>query len=432
MLSESNKIIIVDDTKEHLDKLSAAFHNIGLGCKSLEYDALYSDPLKGIRIAFFDVNLCNSTNDTERNSKLCQALRDYIALDNGAYILFFWTSDTKWIDSFLAYINERNEENISVPYYIGTINKEDVLNSPERLKEELHNIFELPSVKLAFEYENIIAESIHNTISNIIGTVPFSGWAKTNEFEQNCKKVFSSIAVQHYGKNAKDYPDKAIKEALIPICMSSFVDNNDDFWKKYLKVNSSSRFPQGYQVSKLNNIFNLDISNDVKRINRGAFCVLRRSDTEKLLSFDFSQLLLCTLPLSDDNDKEYAEKSEEIKEHYTKDSVLICVEFSSACDYTWNKARTNKYLLGVMVPSKYAKYLSRNKPDFCLSLNDVCFHINNNEYFLCFNLNYTFTISEENNVIIEKIIGQFRKEFMDMIGNRYANHISRIGITSFR
>lgn len=276
MLSESNKIIIVDDTKEHLDKLSAAFHNIGLGCKSLEYDALYSDPLKGIRIAFFDVNLCNSTNEKERNSKLCQALRDYIAFDNGAYVLIFWTSDPNWVNSFFDYINQRQEGNIPVPYHIGTIDKNDVINSPEKLKGKLTDIFELPSVKLSFEYENVVAESIHNTISNIIGTVPFTDWAKTDEFEQNCKKVFSTIALQYYGKNAMNNPDKAIKEALIPMCMSSFVNNNDDFWENYLKINSSVSFPQGYNVSKLNNIFNLDISNKVKRNDRGAFCVLKK------------------------------------------------------------------------------------------------------------------------------------------------------------
>lgn len=432
MLSESNKIIIVDDNKEHLDNLSNAFYNIGLRCKALKYDALYQGSLKGVRIAFFDVNLCNSQNDATRNNTLCQALRDYLALDNGAYVLIFWTSDPNWVNSFLKYINQRQEGGIPVPYHIGTIDKNEVLNSPEKLKEKIKGIFELPSVKLAFEYENVIAESVHNTISNIIATVPFSDWANTDEFEKNCKQVFSAIAFQHYGKNAKNNPDKAIKEALIPICMSSFVDNNDDFWEKYLKINNRLSFPKGYQVSKLNNIFNLDISNEVKRTNRGALCVLRKTDTEKILNFDFSQWLLYTLPLSNDNDKEHAENSEEIKEQYTKDSVLICVEFSSACDYTWNKERTNKYLLGAMIPLEYVKFMAQKKPDFCLSLDDVCFYINDKEYFLCFNLNYTFTISEENNGIIEKIIGQFRKEFMDMIGNRYANHVSRIGITSFR
>ncbi len=431
MSNESNKIIVVDDNKSDLQKLSEAFYKNGLGCKSLEFDAMYSEPLKGIRIAFFDVNLCNSTNEIERNSKLCQALRDYIAKDNGAYVLVFWTSDISWVNSFTDYVKDRDENDIPVPYYIESIDKNEVLSSEEKLKERLEKILELPSVKLAFEYENIIAESIHNTISNIIGTIPFSGWANTKEFEENCKRVFSAIAFQHEGKNAMTNPDKAIKEALIPICMSSFIEREDSFWSEYLNLTGNRRshsFPDGYNVSKLNNIFNLDLKVDnrnIKKTDRGALCIIQKKDAEQhFVDFKYEEWLKKTIPLES--------KDNNLIQNIKDDSKLVCVEFSSACDYSWNKARIEKYLLGVLIPSEYSKSISQNKPDYCLNLSECCFFLEEKDQFFCFNLNYAFTLTKEKESLIGDPICQLKKELMDMIGNRYANHISRIGITSFR
>jgi len=61
------------------------------------------------------------------------------------------------------------------------------------------------------------------------------------------------------------------------------------------------------------------------------------------------------------------------------------------------------------------------------------FEIDGSEKIIAFNLNFSYTIC---NSEISQVIGDpifcFKKEMMDMIGNQYANHISRIGITTFR
>ena len=50
--------------------------------------------------------------------------------------------------------------------------------------------------------------------------------------------------------------------------------------------------------------------------------------------------------------------------------------------------------------------------------------------FIAFDFNYVLVDYEPS--IIESMLFGFKKEMMDMIGNQYANHISRIGITSFK
>lgn len=51
---ENNRIIIVDDADEDLQKLSDVFHKYGIGCKTFRYDGFnFPDtPLKGVRFAF--------------------------------------------------------------------------------------------------------------------------------------------------------------------------------------------------------------------------------------------------------------------------------------------------------------------------------------------------------------------------------------------
>lgn len=53
---ENNRIIIVDDADEDLQKLSDVFHKYGIGCKTFRYDGFnFPDtPLEGVRFAFFD------------------------------------------------------------------------------------------------------------------------------------------------------------------------------------------------------------------------------------------------------------------------------------------------------------------------------------------------------------------------------------------
>lgn len=57
------------------------------------------------------------------------------------------------------------------------------------------------------------------------------------------------------------------------------------------------------------------------------------------------------------------------------------------------------------------------------------FYYKDKEHSLYLNLNYVFSNSDLEFIGEPRFI--LKKELVDMIGNRYANHVSRIGITSF-
>ena len=58
------------------------------------------------------------------------------------------------------------------------------------------------------------------------------------------------------------------------------------------------------------------------------------------------------------------------------------------------------------------------------------FYLDGMEFLIWINFNYVVS-----GIAIEKHFGSplfiLKKEMVDLIGNRYANHVSRIGITSF-
>lgn len=446
MLQESNRIIVVDDNQDDLKSLSQVFHNKGVGCKAFEYNPAFPTPLMGVRIAFFDVNLNSGLNEKLIFSTLTDALNLYIHRDNGPYILVFWTSDTSLIPKFKDFINRIEDGRPANPYYVTNIDKTDVIKgtSYEILIDKL---FLNQSVKVLFEYEEFMDKAIHKTITDIIATIPSAEqWGESTSFEENLNKVFASMAIQTLGyEHAKNDPDKAIKEALVPIYAHHFMNECGNSWKNALSQLASSKrqseisFPDNYNEAKLNNIFHLEEASNLNKNCRGSICPVTSECSIACGKDEPCNLFenICGISYTDWFNKTLPGISKELRNQ----SRLICVEISPACDFSQNKSRTNKYLLGILVPYQVVSVVEENKKnldsnkqlgDYSLLIKEP-FWIDEQKKAFCFNLNFTFTLQNNNR---DKYLGTplfgFKKEMMDMIGNRYANHISRIGITSFR
>ena len=97
------------------------------------------------------------------------------------------------------------------------------------------------------------------------------------------------------------------------------------------------------------------------------------------------------------------------------DDLLKVKKKSSIGLFAWQKM-----LLLLVVSGGYVYYL--------LEIFDIEYE--HTAYKLVVNLNYSF-IEPQNASFLEPPLFILRKEIMDMIGNKYANHVSRIGITSF-
>ena len=112
---------------------------------------------------------------------------------------------------------------------------------------------------------------------------------------------------------------------------------------------------------------------------------------------------------------------------------MVALEYSAACDYSNDKKRTHRYMLGAIIPVEVANQLAKIK------LGDAIFEVPFKFFFeereCVLYLHFNYSINEEE-TYSDKLLGDrlfsLKKEVMNMVCDRHSNYISRIGITSFR
>lgn len=428
---ENNRIIIIDDNEDDLKKLSKVFHDHGIGCKSFIYDGFnFPTPMLGVRFAFFDIHL---NQDSNVNSTLKDAISHYISVDNGPFVLIFWSSNTNKIEDFIEFVNRTNDEfkNKLKPILLEAIDKSDFIEGGNSLEKKLDSILSKDIVKCLIRFEEEVLTAANQTLNKLISIIPYdNNWGETTGFEKNCQDVFSKIAEASFGFNrAKLDPDAAIKESITPLFESVLLQKSTTYWKEYLqplknaKRHSELSFPPTFSSAKLNTIYHIDLYKIEERLKteRGAVCGIQEGQLDNVFNNVFkishSDWFARTFPGLNKNDR--------------TSSIIIALEFSAACDFSQDKKRTNKFMLGALIEECSLENLDKTKVGDFLLILPFSFNIEDKHYIIGLNLNYTF-IEQGNSLFLCKPKFILRKELMDMIGNRYANHVSRIGITSFR
>lgn len=452
MFEENNRIIIVDDNKEHLLTLAEVFLKTGVGCKAIEYDGFYNNPLKGVRIAFFDINITSKTiniNQEEFNYKedpslsssfndLAIAIQSCIHKDNGPYALIFWSSNTSLIENFIEFIRDEQKgySKLPSPILIDCINKGEF--SGDELINKVNSLFKGKSIELLFDFEQKSRNSTSNIIDDFFRIIPKNPkpedqiWGNYIDFEENFEKVFAKIAISTLGAEyAKEFPDKAILEALSPIHNDLLTNptNINPSWKSYLTSLEQSEivYPPDFDPGKLNTIFHIERTNGEKNI-RGSVIEISKNNKKKLTSLginDFDLWASKITPYKTGN-----AVNDEKRALMLNSSELIAIELSAACDFTNKKDRINKYVLGLITPYIDTKKDIGSRGESSYHVGGCTFNIDNKKFQIWLNLNYVFGTSV-NDKRLGKVKFRLKKEIMDMIGNKYAGHISRIGITSF-
>lgn len=452
---KDNKIIIVDNEEKELKTLATVFWKEGIACKALEYDGFYSKPLKGVRVAFFDVNLTSSLAPTSEfydyNSdpglkdifhQLAIALTCYIAKDNGPYALIFWTNNQRLVNNFKVFMDERiSDYDVPVPVNIECIDKTDFLKSDlsedEGLYSKICQLIHDSPINLLYDLEKKANQAVTNTINDIhsITLDDACSWQKPNN---NLKKTFIKIAESTIGrKHIKNRLGEGIISGLNPMInfhMEQLISNQS--WNDLFPINDSeiqSISLDSEKKYKLNTIFH--INNNANRCERGSVyaCssdLINRYIGKKNEPNDWiRQLINFKLELDTE------EKAQ--VQNIIKNSQIIAVELSPACDYSQNKNRLLKFILGIKTNEIDDRLLSTIPaysffPKILMKPRDD----SEQTFQLIFNFNYTVSLPKPLSVNTDESIGDLlfslKKDYMDMLTTKYANHISRIGITEFK
>lgn len=460
MFKKQNRIIIVDDRQDELDTLSKAFLDNGIGCRPMLYENTYNEPLSNIRIAFFDLNIGEKKVDDSGKTleeieklnsgvynDLAIALNQYINKNNGAFALIFWTKNKQIINGFIKYMQnpDRGFSDTPFPIFISCIDKDEFIinkdNLSVKLLEELNN----EQIKFLFDFEQKASIAGERTINKIYEIVPKdTKWGETNILFENLGEIFSKIAVSTLGyKHSKENPSKAVFEGLLPILNNELISIKSDVnWTQILKplfdskLQKEIKFPSEIIQRKVNTVFHLDTISNISLETRGAVF-------EYNFHVSFSQKVIFNLfpyfsKIEEELNKRFntffsfkENTSENVKNKIRGDSKFVVIELSASCDYSQNKSRNNKFILGLLTPIIDKDLIDLDNSSNSLLYKDLPdFIYNEIEYNIWLNLNYIVSDFEVNRNI-GKPLFIFKKELMDMIGNRYANHISRIGITSF-
>jgi hypothetical protein len=456
MIEKQNKIIIVDNSEDELERLGKAFLKIGVGCRTFLYETDYdAEPLKNVRIAFFDINLTLGKEFLSGEEKeeiiehhssvlneLAYAIEQFISIDNGPFALIFWTKNKELIDAFIQYVNER-QINIPNPIIISHIDKTEInegnIETLPQLVLDLLNSNE--KIKFLFDLENNAKKSGENTLNRIYDILPKNDpWGESQQLFKDLDKVLSKIAASTLGfEHAKENPKKAVYEGLLPILNYEFLNNESNVnWNSIVnQLHNAQKYKELISPDiniqyKVNTLYHIeDYVNQSKDV-RGSLIEINK-DSEEILETlnieNISDWISSLLAIKDGNQPQKARKTEIIE-----NSKLIAIELSAACDFSNKKSRINKYILGVLTSNLNNNIENdlnlKSRPESCYHLGGCCFHHDGNNYHIWLNLNYVFGAKPE-----DKRLGNtlfiLKKEIMDMLGNKYASHISRIGITSF-
>jgi len=457
MITPQNRIIIVDDSTEELNRLSKAFLNTGIGCRTFEYDKTYNTPLNGIRIAFFDVNLGEENVETDGLTpeqietllspvfnQLAYALNQYIAKDNGPFVLVFWTKNKALIEGFNKYIEdpERNYSDTAKPFLIDCFDKTEI--DENNVTEKLGELFNDQKIKFLFELEEFARIAGSRTINKLHDIIPKDDkWSHNTLYFENIDKVLSKISLNVLGyEYAKANPLRGVYEGLSQLILKEFLDQdstvNADLILSSLIGSDSQKeiqFPDDSIASKLNSIFHIDYRNDFPYSTRGG---VYKFDLNKLESIDFDPVYHFSLSEYFKNITAFNEEiffryksttSPDLIDEIKNKTEYVAIEISASCDYSQNKKRNNKFILGLITPD-ISEHIESTSISKSILFKDIPkFQFDSEDCELYLNLNYVFSDSEL--AFLGEPLFILKKELIDMIGNRYANHVSRIGITSF-
>ena len=450
MFKVKNKIIIVDDRQDELDTLSRAFLDNGIGCRPLLYDNAYFEPLANIRIAFFDLNIGEKKVDDSGKTPeeveklnsgvyndLAVAINQYISKNNGPFALIFWTKNKKIVDGFIKYMQnpERGFSESPFPIVIDCIDKDEFINAnnENNLSQKLLEVLNLEEIKFLFNFETKANEAAEKTINKLYEIIPKDEkWGENKILFDNLGKILSKIAASTLGfQRSKENPNKAVYEGLLPILNSELINSDSEVnWETILAPLYAGKIvsPDDIIQRKVNSVFHIE-SLDPDKGKRGSVIELDKFNSKVLESlniYDLNEWFDKLFPFKT-NAKGLIQKR--FIRRYSK---LIAIELSAACDYSNQKPRINKYVLGFLTPCFDTKndIASSQRIESSYHLGGCDFNLGNENFQIWLNLNFVFGVRSDDSRLGESLF-IMKKEIMDMLGNKYASHISRIGITSF-
>lgn len=432
MLKDNNNIVIIDDNPDDIERLANIFHSHGIGCRSIVSDGfnMLEEPLKGVKIAFVDMNYSNTGSDTAMFATLCQVLSTTISKDNGPFILIFWTTHTNDIELFKEYVN-RDDTYKTLPNLVSIVpldKSQFETEAADDLDETLNRICSEPIANCLFSLGDELQSAAEDCLYNIVSLVKREEpWGDNTVYTDKIKELFSKIAIQTAGlDNGIKMPDIAIKESLGPVFMYNLLNNDSKVWNSFLGLRIEDKEKYGKcsvaeYAPQLNTYYHID--QNVTDVEARGVVRLIDCDDEYFKN-----------KIGQTKDDWVVNALFKGKNPFAQSYKIVAIEYSSACDFAQNKNRLRRYIMGVLcskrdfdAAKKKAKSIGEN-----LCPLDFSFIHDSKESGIIIDLNSS--INEDNKDlfgILGNPLFKFKQDVINKITEQHANHESRFGYNCF-
>ena len=429
MFADNNSIIVVDDRQDDIDRISSVFNKHGIGCRTFQTDGFnYPEkPLKGVKIAFLDINYTNTGDEKAIFGNLLSVIQHFIDKDNGPFVIVFWTTKTEYIERFCEYVNrDVHYTDLPNPMTILPLDKNNFTD--ENLPSEVDKIYSDPLVKCLFSFYDELIRASDECMYEFTHRLkqPDETWGTSHLFNKRVKDLFSKIAIETLGiENGRKYPDRAIKETLAPIFLHTLLNNGSKVWDNFLEIGDKDKdYFKEIDISDvapyLNSYIHIETHN-IENDARGSVRFIKDENDcfKNMIGLSKEEWVLNNL---------LNKKKTKIDGEY----FIIALEFSAACDYAQGKTRLHKYIMGICLLAENLRTLKpKNIGDNIFSLGFSFIYVDKTVSLL---LDFNSVITEEDKNIFG-ILGdaefQLKNEIMNVIASKYADHITRIGFNKF-
>lgn len=435
MLKNLSKILVVDNEQREINKITKALNELNIPAYTLLYSQVTPPerPFTGIRLAFFDIKLQDGNHvDIQTITSFENAIKRCIDVDNGPFILIFWSSHTDRIDDIKRHISERIKDRFPTPILIDSIDK-TIAGNPVELKAEIVRILSNDIIEILFDYDTKVSQAAGKSLETLFNVVSNGDdiWGESKNFEENFDLVFSNIAFESLGfNNAKENPIDAVRDGLHPILINEL--NNivlTDKWIDRLKHLTGTKQKHEFKkisqqhISQLNSIYHINLNTKILKLHRGAVVNFKADEQTMFDIFGekISQIRHSFLPFNNE-----IKKTD--KNRIKADSKFILLETSAACDFAQNNPRNHSFILGLLIPAFDLSYLHRKSEAIIVT---PFFSFKGNDFVMFFNSRYTFNCSPNGSELLGEPLFQLKNELLNKIITQYSTYISRLGLIQF-
>ena len=427
------RIVAIDDEQDSLNAIADALNGAGAACLKLLYAGGLPEGtiLEQVRVIFIDLHLSHPSgmNEAQHFSTIGGILQEYIAVNNGPFILIVWTLYPPQVDGLSKFLCERLLEHPhAIPTRIETLSKinhirgAQVLDPAKLIDDVKTSVNALAHIAALVNWENRVTFAASETIAAVIGLVPDDKRGATT-LEPEMERLLNALATEAVGSsNVGKDRFSAVNEALLPILYDRVsrlkVERADEkLWTKAIAKPGQKPNISRSEAARLNSMLHVDFDlRNVSVMDRGVVveCPAELvSDAQFRGSFGMTAERFLTEQLGFDPPPAVNEVR----------WVLIQVE--GVCDYAQAQAGPAPFVLGIecsMIGSPNAPQAMWQSPVLSIDSCERTVYLN-----FRFGQSYTKTTAKD-----FKLLYRFREALTNDVVSRMHSYGARPGIISFR